>query len=258
MAAAPDPKLIAVACAVVAAIACTGLLVGFGQPVTTWQPTSRPAVVAPEGVLPAVPYLAMDGKARGPNRGYVSDLNTLVSHPPGILEQVPTDPALRAAAVARRAARRAYSGAPPVIPHPVDANDVASCYQCHGEGKVIDTVVAPRISHQRYTNCTQCHAPVAVGIPGAVGGLEVVNTFAGETSAGTGSRAYAGAPPTIPHPTLMRENCMACHGLLGQNGLRTPHPWRVNCLQCHAPDASLDQRTDADPAPPPWAGETGR
>ena len=28
---------------------------------------------------------------------------------------------------------------------------------------VIGTLIAPKISHQRYTNCTQCHAPVEVG-----------------------------------------------------------------------------------------------
>ena len=153
---------------------------------------------------------------------------------------------------------KAGSVAPPVTPHPVDANDVTSCYQCHGEGKVIDTLVAPKISHPRYTNCTQCHAPVAVQIPGNAPGLVVDNVFRGQISAGKGTRAYLGAPPTLPHPTLMRENCLACHGLLGQQGLRTPHPWRVNCLQCHPPDASLEQQKADDQAPPPWAGETGK
>ena len=251
-------KLITLACLALIALALGGLLVGFGQPAPGWKAGSVARPERPEGVLPAVTYLEMDGKARGPNRAWSADLATLASGQPGLLDQAPVDPQVRAAAIARRAARRSYFGAPPVIPHPVDANDVTSCYQCHGEGKVIDTLVAPKISHPRYTNCTQCHAPVAVQIPGNAPGLVVDNVFRGQISAGKGTRAYLGAPPTLPHPTLMRENCLACHGLLGQQGLRTPHPWRVNCLQCHPPDASLEQQKADDQAPPPWAGETGK
>lgn len=249
-------KVLTLGASAVAGIALVGLLVGFGQPAPGWRPQSSPdAIAAPAGVLPAVVYREMSGKGRGPNRDYISDLATATGPLPQPGEDKPVDPQLRAEAVARRAARRAYSGAPPVIPHPVDANDVTSCYQCHGEGKVIGNLIAPRISHQRYTNCTQCHAPVAVGAPGTVGGFEVANTFVGQASAGRGSRAYVGAPPTIPHSTHMRENCMSCHGQLSQPGLRTPHPWRVNCTQCHAPSAGLDQSRFEDPSPPPWAGE---
>lgn len=252
--AAPAKGLTVGALAVVA-VAVVGMLVGFGHPAPGWRPPV-PATAALAGeALPAPLYRDMRGKDRGPNRGYTSDLATLVGHAPDLFAAQPFDAALRAAAVARRAARRAYNGAPPVIPHPVDANEVTSCYACHGEGRVIGDLVAPRISHQRYTNCTQCHAPVAAGAPGAVAGFEVGNDFSGAPSAGRGQRAYAGAPPTIPHTTHMREDCASCHGTLGLAGLRTSHPWRANCTQCHAPSAQLDQARFAEPGPPPWAGE---
>jgi cytochrome c-type protein NapB len=249
-------KVLAIGAMSAVALALVGMVVGFGHPAPGWQPPPSPVVHATGHELPAVLYHEMNGKARGPNRAYTSDLATAVGHAPPITEGQPFDAKLRAEAVARRKARRAYNGAPPTIPHPVDANDVTSCYQCHGEGKVIGELVAPRISHQRYTNCTQCHAPVAVGAPGTVEGFEVVNTFVGAPSAGRGQRAYAGAPPTIPHTTSMREDCASCHGNLGLVGLRTSHPWRANCTQCHAPSAALDQARFTDPSPPPWAGET--
>ena len=66
--------------------------------------------------------------------------------------------------------------------------------------------------------------------------------FAGEQTTPAGARAYEGAPPTIPHRTLMRENCMSCHGEGGTSAIRTSHPDRQSCTQCHATDASYDQR----------------
>ncbi len=251
-------KILVIATLCVSAVALVGMLVGFGHPAPAWQPIAGPPVDHMTAALPAVAYRDMNGKARGPNREYTSNLATLVGHGPALMEPVAFDAKLRAEAVARRAARRAYNGAPPVIPHPVDANDVTSCYQCHGDGKVIGDLIAPKISHQRYTNCTQCHAPVAVGVPGDSQGLEVSNGFVGLASSGRGTRAYVGAPPTIPHATSMRENCTSCHGTLGLTGLRSSHPWRVNCQQCHAPSATLDQARFDDPSPPPWAGETDR
>jgi cytochrome c-type protein NapB len=40
----------------------------------------------------------------------------------------------------------------------------------------------------------------------------------------------------------MRENCMSCHGEGGTSAIRTSHPDRQSCTQCHAPDAGYDQR----------------
>jgi cytochrome c-type protein NapB len=34
---------------------------------------------------------------------------------------------------------------------------------------------------------------------------------------------------------------MSCHGYTGLQGIRTTHPWRQNCQQCHAPSATMNQ-----------------
>ncbi|MEK7415374.1 MAG: diheme cytochrome c precursor [Planctomycetota bacterium] len=251
-----QPKVITIVSLTVIAVALVGLVVGFGHPAPGWSGIYQAPPEYPAGVQPAVPYLEMDGKMRGPNREYQTRLANLMVPKADIMEQIITDPELRAQAITKRAARRAYSGAPPSIPHPVDGNDVSSCYLCHGEGKVIGTVIAPKISHQRYTNCTQCHAQGNTPTPGDDNAIKVENQFAGTVSAGKGTRAYVGAPPTIPHPTHMRENCTSCHGQLGLAGMKTPHAWRVNCQQCHTPGAGLDQHRFEDPSPPPWSGET--
>lgn len=219
------------------AIAVVGLVRGSTPAVDVWQPPPPPAA-HPAEVLPAPTYLAMDGRARGPNRAYRSDLATLVEREPPA-DAAPGDASARAAALARRAGRRAYDGAPPVIPHPVDAARVGACLSCHGEGRAIDGLLAPRIPHPPYVNCTQCHAPPAALPSGD--GLVVASTFAGLATWGRGGRAQPTAPPTIPHPTAMRGDCMSCHGTRGAAPLRTPHPERVNCQQCHAPGAALDQ-----------------
>jgi cytochrome c-type protein NapB len=49
-----------------------------------------------------------------------------------------------------------------------------------------------------------------------------------------GSRAHPGAPPVIPHKVFMRENCLSCHsGPGGREEIRTTHPERTRCMQCH-------------------------
>jgi nitrate reductase cytochrome c-type subunit len=51
-----------------------------------------------------------------------------------------------------------------------------------------------------------------------------------------GDRATPGAPPRIPHRILMRENCVACHdGSAAREEIRTTHPERWRCRQCHVP-----------------------
>lgn len=148
----------------------------------------------------------------------------------------------RRKAVQRRASRRAFDGAPPVVPHPVDATSSANCRVCHAEGLRVRDVVAPRMSHPEMGNCTQCHVPSDGGVPNAAPewalGL-AGNEFVGRASVGRGSRAWPGAPPTIPHATWMREQCSSCHGATGLPGLQTSHPERVLCTQCHVPDGGF-------------------
>ena len=57
-----------------------------------------------------------------------------------------------------------------------------------------------------------------------------------------GNRAWSIAPPEIPHRTFMQERCESCHGVNGRDAIRSTHPWRQSCEQCHAPSAEFDQR----------------
>lgn len=133
-----------------------------------------------------------------------------------------------------RAERRAYDGAPPVIPHPRQG---ATCTQCHNEtGMAVEGLgFAPPTPHEDTAReaamslCTQCHV---------FKNAETVfddSTFASmKQDLRKGDRLYQGAPPVIPHQTLLRENCAACHtGPAAREEVRCSHPERARCVQCH-------------------------
>jgi cytochrome c-type protein NapB len=166
----------------------------------------------------------------------------------------------RARAVEARKAHRAYDGAPPTIPHEVDQLGTPGCLSCHGQGMKLGERIAPRISHPPYQSCNQCHVVEAAPKPLAVYPDVPVNRFVGRASAGAGARAWQGAPPTMPHSEHMRSECSSCHGPTGRPGLRTSHPERQSCVQCHASSAALDGREppagllDATPPPGSVAG----
>ncbi len=62
-----------------------------------------------------------------------------------------------------RSSRRAYVGAPPVVPHAAAPRGAAGCRACHDTGMAFPGgAQAPRMSHEPLTVCTQCHVP-AVG-----------------------------------------------------------------------------------------------
>ncbi len=45
-----------------------------------------------------------------------------------------------------------------------------------------------------------------------------------------------GSPLWIPHDLQLRGNCLACHGgPAAVAEIRTAHPERANCRQCHVP-----------------------
>lgn len=163
----------------------------------------------------------------------VASSGWLLSAKPVVPERSPE----RAAVIEKRAERRAFDGAPPTIPHAVDPRRTDECLDCHEEPtEVEDNLVAPGISHTHYTNCLQCHV-TSVLREGALE-PEYETTFVGREPPGPGQRAWPGAPPTIPHAIEMRSNCTNCHGRYGPEGLRTTHPARQNCLQCHALEQS--------------------
>ncbi len=79
-------------------------------------------------------------------------------------------------------------------------------------------------------NCRQCH--VFIQTPE----LFVASRFTGmPQDLRRGERLFEGAPPVIPHKLFMREDCNACHtGTAAREEIRTSHPERARCRQCHA------------------------
>lgn len=229
-------------------IAIAGIFMGFYDTVTpVGQPgfadAPDPGTDAQRANTPqAVVYTDMTGARFGPNANWQSPWPTQTADPNESYDLAAASPQERDAINAQRAQRRAFSGAPPVVPHAIDQTNAASCLVCHGEGLKVGTVIAPRMSHESYANCTQCHVESTNrALPPNAGPRAAATLFSGLDAPGPGERAWPGAPPTMPHTTWMRENCNSCHGNLADTGLRTSHPWRINCVQCHAPSAELDQ-----------------
>jgi cytochrome c-type protein NapB len=132
-----------------------------------------------------------------------------------------------------RARLRAFYTAPPVIPHEIEARDSRDCLRCHlNVTRLDDGRAAMRTPHPQFSNCLQCHVP----------GLEDTYNKAGSHWQGLeeprrGDRWFTTTPPTIPHRVRLRENCLSCHGPENPDTrIRTPHPERTSCLQCHVPD----------------------
>jgi cytochrome c-type protein NapB len=146
----------------------------------------------------------------------------------------------RARTLAARAERRAYDGAPPVMPHSRNFAKTKTCLECHETGIRLGERFGPPLSHPHLVSCLQCHVESRnVEVP-ASGGV-VANAFDGLRAPAGAVRPWPGAPPVIPHTTFMRTDCLSCHGPTSYPGLRTDHPQRTNCVQCHAVAASLDQ-----------------
>jgi nitrate reductase (cytochrome), electron transfer subunit len=144
----------------------------------------------------------------------------------------PTE-AERVEALHERATLRAYMGAPPVVPHRIDQRTAEGCLSCHERGLRLGEVVAPAIPHDAYTNCLQCHAGPSPSVFSELAESGFESRFDGLPEQRQGERAGPGSPPVIPHPTAMRERCTSCH-VQSSSGLKTTHPWRSNCIQCHA------------------------
>lgn len=221
------PRFARLLVAVGVSLAVVGFVVGIREPALS--PNRAPPAASHGAAPPAVAYAELPV----PTRPAPQPLADLRYDRPGVFDLVVRTEEMKLAALADRAKNRAYDGAPPTIPHPVEARYDASCLACHGEGLKVGDRVASRMSHAPHTSCTQCHVERSP--------VPVENSFVGVYRAGPGGRANPGAPPTVPHHTWMRENCASCHGLVTRAGTRTTHPWLTNCAQCHAPSAALDQ-----------------
>ena len=128
--------------------------------------------------------------------------------------------------------RRAFAGAPPVIPHEVPAGtppeETASCLRCHEE-KGPDTYgsPAPASPHPERSRCLICHRDgKAVRLdPGR---------WVASPPPSRGLQKTEWEPPLIPHSLQGRELCIKCHAGEGAvTELRSPHPHREHCRQCH-------------------------
>lgn len=255
---------------IIVLVAVSGYFVGLRQTNSAISMT-RPVSAVKEGanrdltgatdVPVAVSYLDQDWSRNGRNAEWRT---SLVNFPqpaasvPG--EAPPVAPDVILAALQARADRRAYDGAPPVVPHPITQDSSASCLACHGEGLQVKDRFASKMSHPSFGgSCTQCHVssqgPFSAADAESLAAALTDNSFEGVESPAKVPRAWPGAPPVVPHRTFMRSDCMSCHGPKGLFALRTPHPERQSCSQCHVSVATSDQRQFL-PAPPLDAVET--
>ncbi|MEP5599805.1 MAG: cytochrome C, partial [Algibacter sp.] len=130
---------------------------------------------------------------------------------------------------------RAYHGAPPSIPHPVDEHQNMggeSCLKCHQNGGFTEKLnaYAPVTPHPELVNCKQCHVEQNTSTFFKAGSY--ANVIAPKVGV---NNALLGSPPVIPHQIQMHENCLACHaGPSAAIEIRVSHPERINCRQCHA------------------------
>ncbi len=197
-------------------------------------------------LIAAVTYAEIPHTSMGPTRAWKNEPQSLQRDKYDLFAKVKPTEAEKEASSKRRASRRAFNGAPPIIPHPVENTTDSACYACHSNGMKMAGLKASVMSHQFLGNCVQCHGQMA---PEPFRDLDasVESDFVGVPAPKQGKRAYPGAPPTIPHSRWMRSKCTACHG--GPNGwagMESTHPWRTNCTQCHAPSATLDQAITVD------------
>ncbi len=249
-----------VAAAVAVAAAGIGFLTGTrGAPVPEGLAAgaAQAQPVPRKGLRPAPRYRDLRHRlAPGRARHAEAFAKMRGEHRP-VTQEIPRVPDKWEAAVAARMRRRAYEGAPPRAPHPVDGVQAAACLTCHREGlKVFDKVARP-MPHPAYANCQQCHASEQPGrsLASMPDSVPPDNGFEGLQPPLHGPRFLPTAPPQMPHPSFMRERCTSCHGVWA-DGLASSHPWRQNCRQCHTSSADADQHPrggvgfEAPPAPP--------
>ena len=229
----PLPRLANVALAVIFGLSLVGFAVGI-RPVGPGPMPSTPSAEPVGAAVPGQPYRQLRQFRFGASSRVTSPLSRLRRGIPALTDPVTRRPEDKAASLAARRSRRAYDGAPPTVPHPMDEQSSAVCLSCHRQGIRLQGRRAPVISHPEYANCTQCH--VSSVDSGATPPVSAANDFVGGGSPGPGRRAWDGAPPTIPHRTRMRQACSSCHGTTGAPGLRTTHPQRRSCTQCHVQD----------------------
>lgn len=164
---------------------------------------------------------------------------------------------------------RAYPGAPPRIPHALSADEFRAeiCNSCHERGgySLRFAAYVPLTPHPEMGMCLQCHVgddavmgtasagadpnarcPLCHGPTGGRPLPEAAATWSTSVWPTLVSTAPGLLPPSIPHDLQFRGNCLTCHGgPAAVAAIRTSHPERASCRQCHAapdPEAGLFTR----------------
>ncbi|HET9465735.1 MAG TPA: hypothetical protein VFO71_09410 [Gemmatimonadales bacterium] len=164
---------------------------------------------------------------------------------------------------------RAYPGAPPRIPHGLTPAEfrTGACQTCHERGGYSRRFAAyvPVTPHPELRVCLQCHVgddkvtgisrpssdpnsrcPQCHGLGGPPRALP--DTTLDWRTTGwpqPGRRTPDRSPPWIPHDLRLRGNCLPCHaGPAAVAEIRTAHPQRADCRQCHAtPETEVGEFT---------------
>lgn len=137
---------------------------------------------------------------------------------------------------------RQYLGSPPPIPHPLVEEiksmegKKVSCLACHFQGGFVQKfqAYAPITPHPQFSNCLQCHVPQKTKT------LFKKIIWKSMAAPKLNQRGIAMGPLIIPHSLNLRGNCLSCHGgAAAVKEIRTTHPERRNCRQCHVPQLSF-------------------
>ncbi len=202
--------------------------------------TARLVIVFTTGLAIAAFALGRDEPDQQSDERRLSNPTAIHRGPTGWQPPVGDTSKARLQTLVERATNRAYDGAPPVMAHSRSFVKTKSCLDCHADGFRLGKRFGPALSHPHLVQCVQCHVESRnLDVPPS--GPPVPNFFEGTTAPFGVVRPWTGAPPVIPHTTLMRTDCLSCHGPNGYAGLRTDHAGRTNCVQCHAVAATLDQ-----------------
>lgn len=159
---------------------------------------------------------------------------------------------------------RAYPGAPPRIPHGLTPAETlrGGCKTCHERGGYSQRFGAyvPVTPHPEMGQCLQCHVgdarllatPLPAMDPSArcrqchsAGGMmwkDSASSFKPLPWPQLASHSPEHSPPPIPHTLELRGNCLSCHSApAGVKEIRTKHPERANCRQCHVETTAADE-----------------
>ena len=153
---------------ILAACAISVAGVGVVTAYNTDLPVRRPPMAATRypGLARAPTYVEERQRHHDNRLRHPGNLRVMVARAQELSDAGAPTEEEHAQAIARRAERRAYDGAPPTVPHPVAQRDGPACLTCHGEGMRVATQVAPAICHTTHANCLQCHVASESPVPG--------------------------------------------------------------------------------------------